>query len=211
MLRKGDFVEIEYAGYDKESGKLFDVTSEEIARKEGVYDPNFSYKPLTICLGEGHVLEGLDDTIIGKEDSRKYTFEILPEHGFGKRNQKLLKLVSLELFRKQNIRPFFGLVVSFDGAMGTVRTVSGGRIVVDFNHPLAGHVLIYDVIIGKTIDDTQKKIEVVLKFGAPMLSGKYHDNCAELTGIIAEEHVKHIHDTILRLIPEIREVKFIKQ
>jgi len=209
QLKKGDFVEIEYSAIDKETGKIFDLTSEETAKKEGIYNPNAKYGKIIICIGESQILNGLDESLISKEANKDYTTELTPEKAFGKRDQRLMKLVSIELFKKENIRPFPGLRINIDGTLGTVRTVSGGRIVVDFNHPLAGHNVIYKIKIGNLIKDTQKKLDSLLELYDPNLKGIIKDNIAEINNKISEKEDKFLNDKIKKLIPEVKEVRFL--
>lgn len=207
-LKNGDFVEIEYIAYDKDSGGIFDLTSEEMAKKEGIYDPKAKYGVLVVCIGEGFVLRGLDEALLGKDEGEECEVEIGAEKGFGKRDSKLMKLLSVSIFKKENVRPFPGLRVNLDGLIGTVRSVSGGRIIVDFNHPLAGHNLLYKVKIGKIIKDKQKKLDSLIKFFSEKAKTSISDGVAEIDGTFSEEAKRVLGEKIKKLIPEIKEVKF---
>ena len=66
-IKKGDFIEIEYTGRLKEEGFVFDTTDEKIAKEHDLYNSKAAYGPLTICVGEHHVIHGLDEALIGKE------------------------------------------------------------------------------------------------------------------------------------------------
>ena len=209
-LNKGDFVELDYAAYDKETGRLFDSTSEDIAKKQGIYNAKVEYKPIVICIGKKQVLEGLDVFLVGKDVGKDYSVEIAPGDGFGKRDQKLLKLIPLNVFKQQKIMPFPGLRVNFDGIIGTVRSVSGGRIVVDFNHPLAGHSIIYTLKAIKVINDAREKLNSLLVFVSSEISGKLNNTTAEIYGVIPEDLFFSLRNEILSSIPEVKEVQLIK-
>ncbi len=208
VLKKGDFIEIEYVGYDKESGKIFDLTSADVAKKEGILDPKASYGPIILCIGERFVVKGLDEFLPGKEEGNEYDVEIPPEQGFGKRDSKLMKLVSVEIFRKENIRPFPELRVNVDGLLGVVRSVSGGRIIVDFNHPLAGHHLLYKIKIIKTIKEKQKQLEWVLSRFSDKLKVVIKGGKAEIRGEVSDDLKKALSEYIKKLIVGIKEVNF---
>ena len=113
-------------------------------------------------VGGTQVLPGLDKFI---EDKETGTFkgELKPENAFGKKNAKLLKLLPKSLFIKQEINPVPGLPVSIDGAEGIIKTVSGGRCIVDFNHPLSGKELEYDLKINRIITDEKEKVESIIE------------------------------------------------
>ena len=161
MIKKGDFVELDYTGRLKDDKIVFDTTVEEIAKSTPNYDPKHKYAPTIICVGESHLLPGLDDALIGKNPS-KFTVEISAEKGFGKKQAGLLKLLPLKLFAKENIQPYAGLDVNVDGQLGIVKTVSGGRVIVDFNHPLSGRDLVYDVDIKGIITDSLAQTRALL-------------------------------------------------
>ena len=55
-------------------------------------------------------------------------------------------------------------MLNFDGKMGKVLSVSGGRVLVDFNHPLAGKEVIYEINVKKIIQDIDGKIKAFNSF-----------------------------------------------
>ena len=67
MLKEKDFIELDYTGRIKETNQVFDTTEESIAKKENVYNPNASYGPKVICLGQKQILPAIDKEIIGKK------------------------------------------------------------------------------------------------------------------------------------------------
>ena len=131
-IKKGDFVEIDYMGKLKETGDVFDVTSAEVAKQHKIYNPKAHYHSQIICVGEKQVVSGLDAALVNKEEKKTFTVELSPEIAFGKKDPKLMQLVPLQTFHKQQINPFPGLQLNLNGTLGTVRSVSGGRGVVDF-------------------------------------------------------------------------------
>ncbi|MEK6828451.1 MAG: peptidylprolyl isomerase [Nanoarchaeota archaeon] len=162
-VKKYDFVEIEYTGRIKEDGTIFDTTEEKVAKENGTYNKNADYSPAVICVGENNILKNLEEQMIGKETGNEYAFEIISDNAFGRKDAKLIQLIPTSKFRQQNIQPVPGLQLNIDGVFGFVKTVSGGRCMVDFNHPLAGKDLIYNVKINKIIDDSKEKIKSLLK------------------------------------------------
>jgi len=207
-LKKSDFIEIDYTAMDKESGKLFDTTREKDAKENQIFNPKAQYKPITICIGENQVLDGLDEFLINKEQDKEYEVEISPEKGFGKKDPKLFRMMPAKEFKKQKITPFPGLQVRLDNLMGTIRTVSGGRIMVDFNHPLAGHTLLYKITTHKLVKDDKQKIISFLSFITPNPEVSIKEKTAEILSPIPEPFQKHLTEKIKSLIPEIKEVKY---
>ncbi len=201
MIKKNDFIEIEYTGKIKESNKVFDTTSEEIAKKEKIHNPDLKYKPAIICVNQHQVVQGLDEQLINKEINKQYEIEIPPEKAFGKKNPKLIRIISTSPFKKQNLTPYPGLQVNIDGFMGLVRTVTGGRIVVDFNHPLAGRILIYEIKINKLVTDKKSQMEC-------LLTGIIKDPKIEIIDDTAEIKAKFIPDEKLKeeLVKKLKEL-----
>lgn len=163
-IKEKDFVELDYTGRLHGTGDVFDTTDEKVAKDSELHDQSATYKPVIICVGRGHLIRGIDEQLVGKEVGKTYTFAVEPEKAFGKKNPKLLKLMSAAQFRKQEIAPQLGLQVSVDGRLGTVRSVTGGRIVVDFNHPLAGRALDYDVKVLRKVSSKEEQGKALMKF-----------------------------------------------
>src|SRR3989338_9153149 len=160
-LKQNDFVEFTYTGSFKD-GTIFDTTDEETAKKNGLYNQDMKYGSKVCILGKGVFLKGLEQVLIGKETG-KHTIALTPEHAFGQPDSKLRQLLSTGQFRKQDINPRPGLQVNIDGVVGLVRTVSGGRTLVDFNHPFAGRDVIYDITVQKVITDTKEKADAIIQ------------------------------------------------
>lgn len=213
-IKKGDFVELEYTG-KLEDGAVFDTTNEKTAKENGLYNEKAVYGPVIICMGQHHVLKGLDDAIEGKEPGQTFTAEIRPEDGFGKKNAKLLKMIPGNIFRRDGIEPVKGMPVNIDNNYGTIISVSGGRIIVDFNHPLASKKLIYDVKLDKIVEKDEDKIRalVKLKIGDD-IKVKYDD--ATKTAVVEIEKLpKEIQEIMkkgfMEIIPSLKDIKFEKE
>ncbi|MCX6710200.1 MAG: peptidylprolyl isomerase [Candidatus Woesearchaeota archaeon] len=161
-IKKGDFIEIAFTGM-LDDGMVFDTTDEKTAKESGIHNANSEYGNLIMCVGEGHVLSGLDTKLIGKETGKEYDFRLTAEEGFGKKDTKLLRLIATSKFTKQNIMPQPGLQVSIDEIMGTIKSVTSGRVIVDLNHPLSGRALEYKVKIGRLVTDSKEKANAILK------------------------------------------------
>lgn len=162
-LQKKDFIEIEFTGKIKD-GEVFDSNVQKNLEKlhEGNSHPTET-KPLIFCLGEGMFLKAIDDFLIGKEIG-KYEIELTPEKAFGVRLPQLVQMLPIKLFKSQNLNVFPGAVFNFDGRMAKVLTVSGGRVIVDFNNPLAGKVVVYDINVLRKVEDLNEKIKSVIDF-----------------------------------------------
>ena len=176
-VKEGDFIRLEYTGKVQETGNVFDTTDENVAEEAGIKLDNKSYGAIPIIVGGGHVLKGLDEALIGMEEGEEKTVEITPEEGFGLRDPKLLQLIPMGEFKKQGMKPEVGMAITSDGVTGIIRSVSGGRVRVDFNHELAGKNLKYNIRVVKEIEDDIDKVKsmIELHYSAPNLDSDKHD------------------------------------
>jgi FKBP-type peptidyl-prolyl cis-trans isomerase SlyD len=176
-VKEGDFIRLEYTGKVQETGNVFDTTDENVAEEAGIKLDNKSYGAIPIVVGGGHVLKGLDEAIIGMEEGEEKIVEITPEEGFGLRDPKLLQLIPMGEFKKQGMKPEVGMAITSDGTTGIIRSVSGGRVRVDFNHELAGKNLEYNIKVIKEIEDDVDKVKsmIELHYSAPNLDSDKHD------------------------------------
>jgi len=163
MLNKKDFVEIEFTGRVKD-GEIFDSNIKEDLEKLHIgHSHEIEAKPITVCLGEGMFLKAVDEFLIGKELGN-YNIELSPEKAFGARLPQLVQKVPMKLFSSQKLNPYPGDVFNFDGRVARVLSVSGGRVMVDFNNPLSGKNVSYEIHALRKIEDLDEKIRSVVEF-----------------------------------------------
>lgn len=158
-LTKGDFITLDFTGKQTETNEVFDTTKEDVAKQHSIYEQQVPYEPITICIGEGHVLPGLENALEGQEPNSEIEVTLKPEEAFGKKSAKAIKLMPKKVFEKQQIHPRPGLEVNIDDQRGTIKSISGNRVIVDFNHPLSGRELTYELEIGDQITDTKQQAE----------------------------------------------------
>ena len=158
-FKKNDFVEIDFTAKVK-GGEVFDSNRKEDLKKTNLtLDP----KPLVFSLGAGMFLKGVDDFLLGKNVG-KYEIELAPENAFGNRNSKLVQIIPMRIFMQQNTRPVQGMMFNFDGRIAKILSVSGGRVIADFNNPVAGKTVIYDINVKRKIEDISEKAKSFIDF-----------------------------------------------
>ncbi|MHA2244840.1 MAG: FKBP-type peptidyl-prolyl cis-trans isomerase [Candidatus Hodarchaeales archaeon] len=157
-IAENDWVKIEYTGRLKENSKVFDTTLEDTARSEHLFDEKRIYMPLLCRVGdEKFLIPGLARKLVGLELNSSQTFEIASEDAYGERDSKKIEMVPTKKLRKANLDPRVGNRVQLAGkGNGTIIWVGGGRSRIDFNHPLAGKDLIYDLTVVEHIEDEEK-------------------------------------------------------
>lgn len=161
-VKKGDFLRLEYTGKVQETGEVFDTTDEKVAEEEGLKSENKIYGAIPIIVGAGHVLKGIEEALIDMDEGDEKTVDITPEEGFGERDPKLMQLIPMSEFRKQGIKPQVGMGITLEDSTGIIRSISGGRVRVDFNHELAGKNLQYKIKVDEIITDDEEKIRSMI-------------------------------------------------
>ncbi|WP_333788355.1 peptidylprolyl isomerase [Methanomethylovorans sp.] len=162
-IEKGDFIRITYTGRF-EDGQVFDTTSEELAKENGIFNPRGMYGGDVVIVGSGHTIRGLDEDFIGKEVGYTGSLEIPPEKAFGVHNPALVESVSVTKIAAQlkDTRPYPGMEVEVDGKKGVVQKIIGRRLRVDFNHALSGRTVTYEYTIEKKLDEPEEKAKGLL-------------------------------------------------
>ena len=118
----------------------------------------FSEKAATLTLGTGELSPAIEARLIGLEEGARAQFELAPGEAFGERNNELLQRVKMSLMRQlsdPDEEYNVGDVVQFptpngQGAYaGRVQEVGEDWLLFDFNHPLAGKPVSFEVqVIG---------------------------------------------------------------
>jgi FKBP-type peptidyl-prolyl cis-trans isomerase SlpA len=118
----------------------------------------FGEKPATLSIGAGELAPAIESRLLGLAEGAHAAFELAAGEAFGERNPQLVQRVArrvLEQLGEPEEAWRVGDVVSFptpDGAgsyAGVVREVDAEELVFDFNHPLAGRAVTFEVrVIG---------------------------------------------------------------
>jgi peptidylprolyl isomerase len=168
-LKKGDFILINYTAKVKETNEVFDTTNEEVAKKERLHKEGEIYEPNLVVIGEGWVLKALDDSLTTMEINKPATVEIPPDKGFGQRDPEKVRRVPLKQLLAKEINPVIGARIEYQGKMASVRAIGAGRVLLDFNPPLAGKTLIYDVTVNKKLESNEEKIGALIHRRIPVV------------------------------------------
>ncbi|TXT67562.1 MAG: Peptidylprolyl isomerase [Promethearchaeota archaeon] len=202
-IEKGESILVKITG-KTQKGEVFHVSSEEDAKKAGIYDEQKAkqghYMPEFIIVGEkGFLIDGLMETIEQMKYFEKKSVRIPPEKAFGKRIPDNIDRIGLARFRKMNngkppeIGQEFTKRTKQGPKSGKVTNVVQGRVIVDYNHPLAGQSLDYNIEILDKIEDFKEKIKYfMINKGIPP------DSVGEFK-IIYNENDKSLNITIPKM------------
>jgi len=213
-MKDGDFVTIDYVARVKDTGEIFDLTDEALAKKESMYREDVNYGPVTFIVGANFVIRGLDEALHSMEVGEKKSIEISPDKAFGPRHEELVKLVPESQFKQQDMKPSPGAFVNVNNIRGRIVSVSGGRVKVDFNHPLAGKTLQYEIEVKGQITDRNEKVNSILDYftgkSGKVKVGKVSDNEVEIeTGVDVQRRLKELIATTISKWIGVKTVKFV--
>ena len=116
-----------------------------------VAETTFDDEPLTLTMGDGSLAAGLELGLYGLRPGNIQRLELYPEQAFGLHDpEKVHQLPRADFDAKLVLEP--GSIIGFDTPggeelSGTILAVDDATVEVDFNHPLAGRVVIFDVEI----------------------------------------------------------------
>ena len=221
-IQKSDFILVDYTGKVKETGEVFDTTSEETAKEKKLYKEGEIYEPKLVVVGEGWVLKALDEALITFKIRKNESVEIPPENAFGQRDPEKVKLVPLRRLATRGITPKLGAQIEYDKRLATVRTMGSGRVTLDFNLPLAGKTLVYEVSVKKKLKTDEEKISALIHRRIPAVEDEkfaFKVGKTNVTVNMPEEafYVEGIQLAkrgialdIQRFLPEITTVKFVE-
>ena len=116
-----------------------------------VIESSFDDEPVEISMGKDDVTDGMELAIFGLKEGDSQTLTLTPEQGFGRRDEDNIHHMPLTDFPEE-LPPEPGLSYSFESANGdeipgTVLSLKDNAAVIDFNHPLAGHEIVFTVNI----------------------------------------------------------------
>lgn len=116
-------------------------------------DNNFSGEAVSFAVGDGSLLPGFERRVLGMQAGERQIFSVPPEDAFGQPNANNLQRIPRADFDR-DIELELGLVCSFADAAGgelpgVISAFNEESVTVDFNHPLAGRTILFDVLVHR--------------------------------------------------------------
>lgn len=135
MIGKGKQVALEYSVF-QEDGKMIDT--------------NVGESPLIFNMGTHQILPALEDAIASLNEGDKKRVTLAPDKAFGAVDPEAFKQVDAKAI-PEKLR-YEGAILGVQDESGNqyrirIHSIDGEKVVVDFNHPLAGHTLTFEMRI----------------------------------------------------------------
>jgi len=156
IIEENKIVSIEYTLFNNETSEVLDKNSKDT--------------PLEFLSGKGNIVSGLDKGLLGLGLGDTTTVIVEPKDAYGEYNKDSIEEIPKEQF--EGIELSEGMTLYAKDAEGKsipalVSSIGSENIIMDYNHPLAGKTLKFEVEILDIVDATNEEIEM----GAPAPKG----------------------------------------
>ena len=120
-----------------------------LADGSAVDSTKISNKPAKFVMGDGSLTSGFEDCLLGLQEGQSETFTLGPESAFGLPNPDNIHHLELSKFSNE-VPAEIGTIISFtqpngEELPGIIRAIVADSVTVDFNHPLAGQTVTFEV------------------------------------------------------------------
>ena len=140
QAKNGDTVKVHY------TGKLTDET---------IFDTSTDREPLQFTIGEGQIIPDFEVAVVGMNPGETKTIEVPSDRAYGPHQAEMVQVISKSDFPK-DLEPAVNqrLQVRRDDGQTfavTVTDITGDKVTLDANHPLAGKDLIFDIQLAEIV------------------------------------------------------------
>ncbi len=200
-MNEGEMVLIDYVG--KAEGEVFDTTVKEEAEKAGIQREDADFKPVPVLLGEGYVIEGLEEALLDMDVGDEEEVTVPPEKAYGDRDSDKVETYPEREFRKQDVQVNVGEEIMIGRKRGRVVSKGSGRVRVDFNHPLSGKELDYWVKIVDQVEDSEEIARKIYDYRVGHGEIEIEDGVVRIPK--THSHGDHEHELPENVLEELRE------
>jgi len=145
-VEKDKVVSVHYTGKFPESEEIFDTSKDR--------------EPMQFLVGHKNMIEGFEQELLGAEEGDNREFTLLPEHAYGHRNEDAIQEVPREQFPDDLEVGMMFQAQSDQGPMQfSINEILEDTVKIDFNHPMAGKTLKFNVEVISIRDATEKEVE----------------------------------------------------
>jgi len=164
------FLLVDLTVKDAKEGKVYQTTVEKIAKESGIHDERSIYLPVLVIPGEADLFPKVMEAIRDLEEGESFEVKLSPEEAYGPYDRGKVRVFSVKRLEREGIQPEIGATVYIDGQRGVIQSITGGRVTIDFNHPLAGRELVISGKVVRKIEDDLEKVRAIVadSFDVPL-------------------------------------------
>ena len=126
-----------------------------------VIDSNVGGEPLSFILGMGHIIPGLEKEIEKLSNGERATITVAPADAYGEYDAAAVQTLPKEQFAGIELAEGMTLFGQGDGGQSVqvvVKSFNDESVTIDFNHPLAGKELVFDIDVTDVRDATADEL-----------------------------------------------------
>jgi FKBP-type peptidyl-prolyl cis-trans isomerase SlyD len=147
-VQNNTVVTFNYTLKDKETGEVIDASQ-------------FHGEPLTVLIGKGEIIPGLEKQMIGMKVGENKTIEVPASEAYGEKDESLIQKAPREYFQGVELQK--GMPLQAQTPEGQIINMvvvdfDDNEVVVDMNHPLAGKDLVFDIEVVNVREATPEEI-----------------------------------------------------
>ena len=160
QLENGDIVRVTYTARVGESGRVIDTTDTDIASDAAIEDVEPT-GPTPVVLGEGHVFEPVEEAIREHPTGESIRVTVDPEDAFGEGDPTDYTHVDIDSV-PDDLREH-GAQLTHSGRTGFIESLDEESAKINFNHPLAGMAIEYELTVRERVDKPLERVHAVLE------------------------------------------------
>jgi FKBP-type peptidyl-prolyl cis-trans isomerases 2 len=173
-------------------------------------------------LGRVGYLRAFDEALINANVNEDVTVDVPPEKAFGSRDPNKVRLIPLRKLGDKADEAKVGDVIEMDNRVGIIRSISSGRVQIDFNHRLAGKTITYSFKVVKVLENDRERVVALIRRRMPVKQDKLNvviNNDGMLDIFIPEEYYmqeglqivkRGIANDIFKYVKSIKSIRFIE-
>lgn len=158
-LEDGDVIRVTYTACLSDNGRVIDTTEPEIADDAEMADMEAS-GPTAVVLGEGHLFEPVEDAIKNSAPGESIRVTVDPADAFGEVDPTDHTDIDIDLIPED--KRGHGARLRHKGRTGFVESLNDDHAKLNFNHPLAGQAIEYEITVEEQINDPLERVRAVL-------------------------------------------------
>ena len=157
-------------------------------------------------------MRGIENALGTMSEGQKVELRLEASDAFGEKKKELVRVVPINTFRKNNMDPQPGMMFEIDGMMAHIKSVTSGRVLVDFNHPLAGEKIDYALKLDRIISKPIEKVAALMELNNVKSEATIDGKKLSLVFKEAENEQEYqmkkklLMDGIKEFVPEIEEI-----
>lgn len=188
-MKEGELVLIRYTG--RADGEIFDTTEKDVAEENDLEREDAELQPVPVLIGRDYVIEGLEEQLLDMDVGDEVEVTVPAEKGYGKRDSDNVETYPEKEFQKQGVEVHPGEELMIGRRRGKVVSKGSGRIRIDFNHPLAGKELDYELEVVEEVEDDEEIAEHIYSYRVGHGDIEFEDGTVKIPSVHSHEDHEH--------------------